>query len=340
MKRVMFVTNSLTGGGAERSMNLVSNELTRRGWDVALVPINSGEDDLVIPICPVFQINRRWHDGLVGTVKAVSKFRHVVRTWKPDVIILNCDLPELFGALLPPRKSLVVVEHSNMAWINKKFLGKVIRKILTLRKAKWVAVSSHLKIWPNGMTPKLILQNPLTPTHEGKSILGSNGELLRLVYIGRLTPEKGPDQALEVSELSGAPLTVMGDGYMREALQESAGAKKLKVTFLGQVRDPWSQVLAGDLLIAPSTSEGDGLVIIEGMKKGVPLLLSDIPDFRRFGLPEKNYCQSADDFVSRINQVRANLDSLRVPEKIAEQILSSRSIAVVGDTWVSFLRSL
>jgi glycosyltransferase involved in cell wall biosynthesis len=94
------------------------------------------------------------------------------------------------------------------------------------------------------------------------------------------------------------------------------------------------------LLIAPSTSEGDGLVIIEGMKKGVPLLLSDIPDFRRFGLPDKNYCENANEFVSQINQFGANLDSLRVPEKITEQILSSRSIAVVGDTWVSFLKSL
>lgn len=339
MKRVMFVTNSLTGGGAERSMNLVSNELSRRGWDVALVPINSGENDLVIPISPVFQINRKWHDGLVGTLKAISKFQRVVRTWKPDVIILNCDLPELFGALLPQKKFLVVVEHSNMAWIDKKFLGRVVRKILTFRKAEWIAVSSHLRIWPYGMTPKLVIQNPLTPLNEEESILETNGDLRRLVYIGRLTPEKGPDTALKISELSGIPLTIMGDGHMRETIQESVSAKNLKVTFLGQVRDPWSQVQVGDLLIAPSTSEGDGLVIIEGMKKGVPLLLSDIPDFRRFGLPDINYCENANDFVSRINQFRTNLDPLRLPSNTSEQILSSRSIAVVGDTWVNFLKS-
>ena len=36
----MVVTNSLAGGGAERSMNLLVNELASRGMALSLVPIN------------------------------------------------------------------------------------------------------------------------------------------------------------------------------------------------------------------------------------------------------------------------------------------------------------
>jgi hypothetical protein len=46
------------------------------------------------------------------------------------------------------------------------------------------------------------------------------------------------------------------------------------------------------------------------MREGVPLLLSDIPDFRRFDLPNRNYCHSVDDFVERVKAYKKNADSL------------------------------
>lgn len=339
MKRVMIVTNSLTGGGAERSMNLVSNELTKRGWPIALVPINSSEPDLVIPICEVFPLQRQWRGSVFNTFSAIVKFNRLVRSWKPDVIVLNCDLPELFGTLLAAKKSLVVVEHSNIAWTNRVGLGKTVRKILVRRRAVWVSVSSHLRIWPHGSSPLRVLQNPLTPSIGSINILDESAPLKRLVFIGRLTPEKRPDQMLEISESGGFEVAIMGDGIMRESLQAEAEARNLDVSFRGQTRDPWSQVQSGDLLIVPSKSEGDGLVVIEGMQRRIPLLLSDIPDFRRFDLPDRNYCLSADDFISRIEEYRGDLASLVIPDEISNAILASRSLNVVGDAWEKFLET-
>jgi glycosyltransferase involved in cell wall biosynthesis len=333
----MIVTNSLTGGGAERSMNLVSNELARRGWPVALVPINSSMPDLVTPTCEIFCLNRHWRGNAINTLSAFVKFNQLVCSWKPDVIILNCDLPELFGALVIGTPSLVVLEHSNIAWANRMKLGKGVRRILSIRDAIWVAVSSHLKIWPNGRLPKSILQNPVTPTVDSLTVRRKKSQLQRLVFIGRLTPEKQPNYLLEIGERSGLVVEIMGEGFMKESLHEQAVAKSLRVTFSGQTRDPWSFVRPGDLLIVPSASEGDGLVVIEGMKRRVPVLLSDIPDFRRFGLPDRNYCQSIDDFVAHIDQYRDNIDSLVVPEEISTAILNSRSLEVVGNSWENFL---
>ena len=92
MWRVMIVTNSLSGGGAERSMNLLANELTKRGWPVSLVPINSGKPDQVVPVCSVFPLNRIWNGSFLNTVVAFWNFNKVVNSWKPDIIVLNCDL--------------------------------------------------------------------------------------------------------------------------------------------------------------------------------------------------------------------------------------------------------
>lgn len=336
----MIVTNSLTGGGAERSMNLVSNELTKRGWPVGLVPINSSEPDLIIPACEVFPLSRQWRGSALSTFLAIIKFNRVVNKWKPDLIVLNTDLPELFGALLFSRQqTLIVVQHSNLAWANRIRFGKVIRKILSLRSSVWVAVSSHLRIWPTGQSPRAILQNPLTPSIETIGEMKAS-HLRRLIYIGRLSLEKRPDQILKIGEQTGIDVEIVGDGEMRESLQDEATRKKLRVAFKGYVRDPWSLVQSGDLLVIPSASEGDGLVVIEGLKRKMPMLLSDIADFRRFEFPEKNYCKKVNDFVERITLYSEELDSLVVPEDRSKSILVSRSLENVVISWENLFNSL
>lgn len=340
MKRVMFVTNSLTGGGAERSMNLVSNELTKRGWSIALIPINAGEADLVTPTCEVFPLNRHWQGNIFNTFSAIQKFNKVVKSWKPDVLVLNCDLPELFGALLTRRQQIVVVEHSNLAWSQRVRLGKLVRKILSRRKAVWVAVSSHLGIWPDGHVPRAVLQNPLTSSTRPTRTVDTSSILKRLVFLGRLSPEKRPKLLLEIGDQSGFEVEIIGDGFLKKQLQDEVIQRDLNVTFSGYVHDPWSHFQPGDLLIVPSASEGDGLVVIEGMSRGIPMLLSDIADFRRFGLPDEHYCQSVEDFIARINQHLHDLDALVVPEELKGSIIASRSLEGVGNSWEKFMNSI
>jgi glycosyltransferase involved in cell wall biosynthesis len=340
MRRVMIVTNSLTGGGAERSMNLVSNELTKLGWQVALIPINAGDPDLIAPTCEIFPLNRQWRGSFIGTLRAVTNFNRIVSSWNPDIVVLNCDLPELFGALLLRKRRLVVVEHSSLAWATRPLFGKVIRKILRMRQAVWIAVSSNLKIWPNGASPRDVIQNPLMPFPKATTRPPISSHIKRLVFVGRLSPEKQPEKIIEIGKRTNLSVEVIGDGILRSSLSEIARGAGVAVTFHGRLSDPWFLITSGDLLIVPSTSEGDGLVVVEGMRERVPLLLSDIPDFRRFGLPDRNYCHSVGDFVERVNEYKKNADSLVAPPKVSDPILQSRTPDVVGRVWEKFLESL
>ena len=136
MRKVMFVTNSLTGGGAERAMNLAANELVGHGWTVALVPINSGEPDFVRLVCTTLPLHRQWRSGLVGTLKAFIRFLSVVIKWKPDILVMACDLPELFGALLPLRRKIIIVEEAKAPWGTRLVLGRLVRSILRARGVK------------------------------------------------------------------------------------------------------------------------------------------------------------------------------------------------------------
>ena len=97
--RVMFVTNSLSGGGAERATNILVNALTDLGVQVALVAINSGSRDLIEPKCQTFELKREWQGGLISVIATYFKLQRAIWKWKPDYLVLNCDIPEFLGSL-------------------------------------------------------------------------------------------------------------------------------------------------------------------------------------------------------------------------------------------------
>lgn len=321
-------------------MNLIANELFSRNWQVALVPINAGPPDFVEIKGEVFPLQRTWRGGIFNTLLSFFRFQRLVRSWKPDVIILTCALPELFGAFLLLNPRMIVVEEAKIPWPSKSTLGRFIRFLLTMRGAIWVAASSHLTIWSNNKVPKAILRNALTPFVQSQRRVNNGSGLRRLTYVGRLSPEKQPEWFIEICHKVNIPGLVVGAGLMKEPLEQIAANAITKIEFVGFVSEPWNLMQEGDLLIVPSATEGDGLVVIEGLKANLPMLISDIPEFRHFKLPEINYCKDVSAFIEGAKKYQPNLDSLVVPESIKEQILGERSLKAVGDAWESFLGTI
>ncbi|MBX6332318.1 MAG: glycosyltransferase [Gemmatimonadaceae bacterium] len=109
----------------------------------------------------------------------------------------------------------------------------------------------------------------------------------RLVFIGRLSPEKGVATLLRsLARLAGAgvaPLphvTIIGDGAERGAL--AALARELgcehAVIFAGQLaREPLSAALArADLCVQPSLTEGFSKAWLDAMAHGLPVIASEV----------------------------------------------------------------
>jgi glycosyltransferase involved in cell wall biosynthesis len=109
------------------------------------------------------------------------------------------------------------------------------------------------------------------------------GAPLRLVAVGRFNPQKNFPWMMHA--LGGVPepwrLTLIGDGAQAGEIKEAARAAGImdRVDFCGWVTEErLREVLAGsDVLLAPSTSEGNPLAVIEALKQGVAILASDTP---------------------------------------------------------------
>ena len=335
----LFVTNSLSGGGAERAINIAVNEVAKKNISVGLLVINDGLQDLYAPKVPTFEVKRSWQGGPISLLFAYFKSYYMVIRAHPKVLVLNCDLPEFIGAFLVGPWKIVAVEHVPKPWSDRLALGRIIRKILRFRKTSWVVVSDHLLPWQSIDLKKTHIPNAIFENEDEISEpINSGNKLKRLVFIGRLTKnQKQPQWLLDISEITNLPVVFYGDGLLKNELIDDSKVRNLDVSFNGFVSNPWSEISSGDLLIIPSAWEGDGLVVVEALSKGVPLLLNLVEDLTRFGLPEKHYCDSPEDFGLRISEYKDNLTGLVADSEIASQIISGRNPKVVADKWIDFL---
>ncbi len=91
------------------------------------------------------------------------------------------------------------------------------------------------------------------------------------LYVNRLSFSKHPELAVAVANKLGFPLKVAGVGSMFEVLKQAAGAS---VEILGSVSDvELSRLYAGArALIYPVEDEDFGIVPVEAMQRGIPVI--------------------------------------------------------------------
>ena len=332
------MTNSLSGGGAERATNILVNALTDLGLQVSLVAVNSSTRDLIEPKCQTFELKREWQGGLLSVLAAYFKLQSVIWKWKPNYLVLNCDIPELLGSLSLGKHKLIAVEHATFPWINRIRLGRVTRKILSARDTKWVAVSKHLNIWGTQARPDISIDNATVTPKINKS--KSNGKIKRLNYVGRLSQEKQPLWVLEIAQIVNLPARIFGEGLLKKQLQDFGIENGIETEFSGFVSNPWEFFEEGDLLIVPSSFEGDGLVLVEALSNRIPLIANDIPDLRRFNLEDKNYAANINEFYNSISFNLNAIENLLPNRTTVDGILENREPAVVGQRWKTFLNSV
>ncbi len=338
MLKVVIVTNSLTGGGAERSMNLLSNELGNCNIDTILIPINDGPEDAVKLTIPVLKVKKIWRGNFANTIKSFWKFYRILSSQRPDIVIANCDLPEFFVSITPGKFRIIVTEHVSRPWHTRKLMGIVIRTILRLRGAHWVAVSDYLRIWPWGFRPEVVIRNGIL--FPDRIEVKQNQELKRLLFIGRLVEQKNPDLVIKLSRLLNIPAEIIGDGPLMKSLKAESTAIESRVNFSGMQLEPWKSVLPGDLLIVPSNWEGDGLVVVEALSMGIPILLSTIPEFMSFNLEEVNYCQDVNQFRLIAHQFRNQIEKLIPTNDKRNYALKSRDLKQISEGWNAFFKMI
>jgi len=126
------------------------------------------------------------------------------------------------------------------------------------------------------------IERPPAVTGTPREELGLGRDAFVMVTIGRLVPRKSTLQlvhALASCARADAHLVVVGDGPDTPALQNAAAAAGVaqRVHLLGHVTDAqkYRALAAADIFVSTSQHEGFGLVFLEAMAFGLPVVCYD-----------------------------------------------------------------
>jgi len=127
-----------------------------------------------------------------------------------------------------------------------------------------------------------------------------------LLYVGRLSSEKQIDKIRAVlQQVPGTRLAVVGDGPARADLQAQFAGTPTK--FMGYLRgeELWSAFASADIFVFPSALETFGLVLIEAMAAGLPVVTS------RVGGVDDMVRSGVNGYVFNVGDVRGMIDGVR-----------------------------
>jgi glycosyltransferase involved in cell wall biosynthesis len=154
--------------------------------------------------------------------------------------------------------------------------------------ASYGVKSARISVIPNGIDSERYQLSDIEEEDVNNS---------ELITVGRLSKRKGHTDVLKAfaqvkADHPDATLDVIGDGPGRGRLERLAKSLSIKkeVTFHGFVseEDKIEMLNRADVFVSASKQEGFGLVILEAMAAGLPVIARDLPVYEDFFSTPKN----------------------------------------------------
>ena len=307
MKKLLFLINTLEGGGAEKILVDTVNNLDKAKYDVTLqTVINRGilrknlNDDVhyksIINIKnPFLQRIAVCFLNYIIPTKIIHRI-FVDEKYDYEIAFLEGIPTKIIGGSINKKSvkyAWVHIDLYNMFGIEK--VHRNLQKHIKCYKRfnKIVCVSENTKeafVKRFGMFDNLIVKyNALNDANvrekAGKGI--ERGTRFRIVSVGRLTNQKGYDRLLmafkklmETGE--DCELVIVGEGIERENLQKYINDNSLndRVELAGFSDNPYKYMQSADLMVFPSRAEGYSTVVTESVILGKPILVTDCAGMR------------------------------------------------------------
>lgn len=333
MKILQFITN-LTSGGAEKLVYDTSLKLKEKGHEVDILVLFN-KNNFYIEDLEKLGIN-------VTSLSYNSRFSifNIIKIFKilkaKDYDVVHTHLfPTLYfsgiASIFFKKIKFIYTEHSTNNKRRNKIFFKIIEKIIYSRFDKIICISKDVENSlrkhignknnriiqiDNGVdikkysNAKYILRESIHPEIKESDIL--------IIMIGRFTKSKNQNILIKAMEVlpKEYKLVLVGEGALISESKKVVSELNLekRVFFLGERKDIPNLLKTSNISVLSSHWEGFGLVVIESLAVGTPVLVSNIYTLRNI-VKDKDFifeCNDKNELAEKIYNISKKNKKLNI----------------------------
>ena len=310
-RRVLFLIESLAGGGAEKVLTTLVQHIDKERFDVTVCAISGGGkyEDAIRKIVAYRAILNEPKDGSVWKKWLYVLKHHLVYKWLPlswvyrVFVPQNSDVEVAFvegftTKLLSYSTNLVAKRY---AWVhtdlhqnhwtksvygNLKEETKAYNQYTEIFGVSGTVVSAFHQEFPEVSVPVEAVYNPIDSFDILRAanvcIDMKRPKSILMVSVGRLEPQKAYMRLLRImkrliEEGFDVNLWILGDGMERTMLEQYINENQLqeRLRLLGFHTNPYKYLCQGDLFVCSSLAEGYSTAVTEALILGLPIITTD-----------------------------------------------------------------
>lgn len=219
----------------------------------------------------------------------------IVASFCPNVIVIPIPNTENFlHDVFAVAKDVPIVIESHLAYghevikrgLTEKWFYYVNNPLRAIRRASLLIALTEgdASYWRQYIKNVRVVPNPVTYYHPDISLTTIHTPPFRIICVGRLSAQKRFDRMIDAFSLIADKypewhVDVFGSGELQENIQQMIAENGLshRIHLMPPTHDIYSEYQRSQFFVLSSDFEGFGLVIIEAMSCGIPVVATDCP---------------------------------------------------------------
>lgn len=280
-KTVLHILNTGSYSGAENVVITIIEAFKKYGYDTDFVYVS-----LDGSIRDVLQEHNIKFEPISGM--CVSEIKRVIKKYSPDILHAHDFTASIICSVASGKTPVISHIHNNSPWIKTYCINSFIYGLSCLKYKHILGVSASVfdeYVFGKCIQKKTeVVGNPIDISKiQRLAKKAENIEAFDVVFLGRLTEQKDPLRFIDIiaktrETLPQISAVMVGDGEMREKVLQKIKDLDLSnnITLKGFISNPYGILNNSKMLCIPSRWEGFGLVAVEALALGKPVLASPV----------------------------------------------------------------
>lgn len=350
-------------GGLQTHVYHLARALSSFSVQTHIITLSSINDDFKEDNLNIHLLKRSSRFPRLFTIMNDSKsVLNKIKEINPDIVhvqgthypfnYISRRIPEKYPVIITVH-GIIANEYKYNAGLN--FFGGFISYLLekyAFRKAKNIIVCSEvMKEQVHKLTDAQVYVVPNGVNCKGIGNINTNIKIKHpsIIYIGLLEKIKGVDVLIKATAIIKEKLPyihvyIAGEGSQEDSLKQLVADLRLNdiIDFLGYLhdKDKYSYLKSADLCIVPSRYESFGIIILEAMACGIPIIASGVGNIpyllktQKNGLvvhpddPKTLACEIIKLIKNKELQSKMKLNSLNIIKGFDWELIAKQTIAV------------